>query len=400
MAASDLSEQELESIRLGNEKCRQWLEENIGWREQEWPEIPTVEESDAEALVEAYPIMGIEKYLGNADRGARIAFFPQVKMCHDSTKSVAYVKFSKEFKESVCIVDGKETPLDEVKGMQKFVERLREWVGIKTNFLYIFKNEAKVKAKGKGLGMSASGAAAAAKAFAEALVPEISDNARFLSVLARYSSGSGTSSAVGGWSVWLSHKGIDPLESYAVRFDRGETKLRAVVVPIPSTIKTEDAHGAAEASELYQYWATRKPEKCIRLMEAVKADNIAMIGRAAELDSINLFHLLVSGKGFFNWEPETLGLLRKVNLLRRERNLTAFATMDTGPSVAVITTKAEANEVKAGIEEYAKAQGKEEEWKVHFADVAGAPKKLPLKELERLLTNEVREILKKKDMQV
>lgn len=401
MAAEDFTEEELEQIGEGNERCKQWLKENVSWKEESWPEIPKIGESDAEVLVEANPIMGIEKYMGNADKVERIAYFPQIKMCHDATRAVTWLKFDKSLKENVYVVGGKFVEdAKKLKGMVVMLEKLKEWTGIKTNFAFVSDNIARVPAKGKGLGTSAAAGGAAAMAFTHALMPELEKNTRFLSTFARYFSGSGTSSACGGWSIWLSHKGINPMESYGVRFDKGESKIKVVAVPIPSKVKTEDAHGSGEASEIYQDWARHKPAKCIKLMEAVKADEIASIGKIAELDSINLFHVLVSGKGFFSWEPETLDLLRKINLLRKEEGLTCYASMDTGPSVAVITTKKEAEQVEGIMEDYVKGLGHAEDWPVHFVDKAGPPKVLPLDQKEKVMTEDVKNILKEKGISV
>jgi len=401
MGAADFTKKQLEEIKKGNSRCRQWLKENIGWKEEEWPKVPHVEQSDAEAVVEAYPIMGIEKYMGNADKAERIAYFPQIKMCHDTTRTLTYLRYDKSLKNNVYIIDGKVVEdVKGLKGMEVMLQRLNEWTGIKTKFLFVSENIAKVPAKGKGLGTSAGAAGASAMAFTQALMPGLAKNTRFLSALARYFSGSGTSSAAGGWSVWLSHKGIPPLESYGVRFDRGESKIRVVAVPIPSKIKTEDAHGAGEKSEWYVDWALKKPEKCLRLMDAVKADDIAGIGRIAELDSLNLFHILVSGGGFFSWEPETLDILRKINLMRKEQGLACYASMDTGPSVAVITTKKEAEQVRGILADYVKAMGHAEDWPVHFVEKAGGPKVLPLKDKEVLLNENVLRILKERGISV
>ena len=399
-SAADFTQEELESIKQGNEKCREALKENIGWKEEPWPEIPKFEHVEGEALVEAYPIMGIEKYMGNADKAERIAYFPQIKMCHDTTKTIAYVKFDKSLKENLLIVDDKIAQETDLKGMDKFVKKFREWTGCKTNYLLISKNFEKVKAKGKGLGTSAAAGGALAYAFTQATMPKLLGNKRFLSVFSRYFGGSSTSSVAGGWSIWLSHKGIDYKDSYGVRLDNGETKLRVVAVPIPSKIKTEDAHGSGEKSEWYTDWAVKKPEKCIKLMEAIKKDDVDAIGRIAELDSLNLFHILVSGNGFFNWEPETLELLRKVNMLRKERGLTCYASMDTGPSLAIITTKEQAEEVKREIEAHLKEMGREKDYPAHFVDIAGEPKILPSGEKGALFTDAAKGILKEKGVEI
>ena len=342
--------------------------------------------------------MGIEKYLGNADKTNRIAFFPQIKMCHTSSVTKTYIKFSKDFDEDVVVVGGKVHDIENVKNMDTMIKRLREWTGLKTHFVFVSDNFEKIKANAKGIGMSASAAGATAKALSEVVLPDLSNNPRFLSQFARYFSGSGTSSAAGGWSMWLSHKGIDPKESYGVRFDDGKTNLKILMIPLPSKIKTEDAHGSAMGSEMYRYWAINKPEKCLKLMEAIKNDDVDAIGKIAELDSLNLFHLLVSGGSFFNWEPETLGILRKVNLLREKKDLTAYASMDTGPSVGIITTKDDAKEVKKEMEKYLESENLD--CPMYFSDLAGPPETLPLDQKSEVVTDDVKALLKEKGIEL
>jgi len=396
MSSKDFTEQDFQKLKEGNDRCRHWLESN-GWKEEPWPQIPKREHVEAEALVEAFSIMGLEKYLGNADKAKRIAYFPQIKMTHDSAKTIAYVKFSKDFKEDICVVKGKIADMKELKGMDKFVEKLREWTGLKTHFVLVSETIERVKADGKGLGTSAAAAGAIGTAFTQAVFPDLIKNKRFLSTFARYFSGSGTSSTTGGFSIWLSHKGIDETESYGVRIDKG-VDIRVVTVPIPSRIKTEEAHGAAEASELYRPWALGKAEKCLKLMEAVKNNDVKKIGEMAELDSIKLFHLFVSGGQMFNWEPETLSVFRKVTLLRKEKGLTAYACMDTGPSVAIITTKKEAEQVKKEIEAYLQEIGCK--WPVYYTDMAGEPNILPLSQKGLVVTDTVKKFLKEKGIEL
>ena len=397
MSSKDFTGADFKNLKKGNDKCRGWLRKN-GYKEELWPKIKKTEESDSEGLAEAFSIMGIEKYLGNADKAKRIAYFPQIKMSHDSAKTVAYVKFVPELKSDVCIVKGKIMETKDMKGMDKFIEKIRAMTGLKTHFVLVSDTIEKAKTDGKGLGTSAAAAGAIAAAFSKALFPDLMGNKRFVGVLSRYFSGSGTSSVAGGFSIWLSHKHIADNESYAVRFDKNDVDIRIVTVPIPSLIKTEEAHGAAEASEFYRHWALQKPEKCLKLMEHVKNNDVKSIGRIAELDSINLFHLFVSGGQMFNWEPDTLSIFRKICMLRKESGITAYACMDTGPSIAIITTKSESKEVKKEIESYISSMGKK--WPVYFADMAGSPNILPVNKRNIVLNSSMKEILEEKGIEL
>ena len=65
------------------------------------------------------------------------------------------------------------------------------------------------------------------------------------------------------------------------------------------------------------------------------------------------------GADGFNWNDFTLAVLTKVVQLRKELGLTAYCSMDTGPSVAIITTGKEAEAVKKEIGALVKDSGKD-----------------------------------------
>ncbi|NIO22710.1 MAG: hypothetical protein GTN38_01630 [Candidatus Aenigmarchaeota archaeon] len=395
----DLPEDTRKVIEEGNKKVKEWVEKNLDWKAEDWPKIPKKEEVKAEVLVESNPILGIEKYLGMHDKDQRIAHFPSLKLTNDSFRTKLYLKFDPSLKEDIIIFGDKFAEGKDLKRFMKIVNFFRELVGIKTKVLIISIHIPKVElpAKAKGLGLSASAGGAAAKALIEAALPEFSNNNRFLNVVARYLSGSATSSAAGGFSVWFSHRGIDSKDCYAVRIDK-DVDAKLVVVPIPKAIKTEDAHGSAEKSPWYEHWARNKPENVTKLMEKIKEKDIDSIGKIAELDSLNLFHLLVSGGEFFNWDPFTLDVLRKVVLLRMEKGLKAYCSMDTGPSVAIVTDSKSAEKVKEEIEKFVKESGRD--YPIYIADIAGPPRKLDLSEKDEILTPQVKELLRQKGVKI
>ncbi|NOX71930.1 MAG: hypothetical protein GXO64_04520 [Candidatus Micrarchaeota archaeon] len=393
----EFAKEELEMIENGDKEVMQWVRENVGWIEEEWPKIPQKEEVSGEAYVKAHPILGIEKYLGMCDKSERLAWFPSLKFTNDSFTTKTWIKFDPSLSEDVIIFGDELAGDKDRKRYLKIIDKFREWTGCKTKCVVVSKHIPKIPAKAKGLGLSAASGGAAAKAIIEAALPELNGNKRFLNVLSRYLSGSSTSSSAGGFSVWFSHYGIDSKDSFAIRLDE-KNDVKLVVVPIPKSIHTANAHDAAQKSELYKYWATNKPKNVLKLMEAIKKNDVHAIGMIAELDSLNLFHLLVSGDGFFNWNDITLAVLTKVIELRKEHGLCAYCSMDTGPSVAIITNSADAENVKSEIEAFLKEKG--EEYPVYIADEAGAPEVLPLEQKKELLTDEVLAILKEKGVEV
>ncbi|MCD6591358.1 MAG: hypothetical protein J7K72_05295 [Candidatus Aenigmarchaeota archaeon] len=392
----EFSQDEMKKLEKGDNEVKEWVLSHV-FKEEEWPKIPRKDDVEGEALVEANPILGIEKYLGMVDSAKRIAYFPSLKLTNDSFRTKTYIRFDKSLKDDVVIFGDRPAEGKELKRFNNILNVFREMTGIRTKCVVVSRHIPKVPAKGKGLGLSASASGAVAKALVESVLPEVSGNNRFLSVLARFLSGSGTSSAAGGFSVWFSHPGIRSEDSYAVRIDK-DVDIKLVVVPIPAMFKTESAHKAAVKSPLYKYWALSKAGNVMDLMECIRKNDIEGIGRHAENDALNLFHLLVTGDGFFNWEPFSLDIARKVVLLRRELGLTAYFTMDTGPSVAILTNGKDAESVKEEVEKFIRNSGKD--YPVYIAEPMGEPRKLDLSEREEIITPDVISLLKQRGVEI
>lgn len=393
----EFSADETTELVRGNAQVLEWLQKELKFEEEPWPETIRIEE-EGQALAKAYPILGVEKYLGMWDSQQKLAYFPSLKLTHDSVITQSFAKFDKSLKEDVIIIGDKAAEGKELKRIQNIVGVFRRLTGAKTPLLFISKHFPKTPTKGKGLGMSAAAGAATAKALIEAIAPQVKDNNRFLNVVSRHLSGSSTSSAAGHYSVWLSCPTIKSQDSYAVRV-REKVSQRLVIVPIPASLKTSEGHEAAVQSPLYKYWALNKANNVIDVMEAIKQDDLAKIGRHFELDGLNLFHLMVSGGNMFNWEKDTLAVMRKVVQMRTEEKIECYYTSDTGPSVAILTRSQDAELVKDRINEFTQKElGKV--FDTFIAEPAGRPERLKEKDLSILLTDSVQQILTSKQIEI
>lgn len=382
-------------IKKSNEDIRRWLAAELTWKEEAWPAIKKRASAIGEACVQSYPILGLEKYLGMADKDNRIAHFPSVKLTNDSFRTKTWLKFDHALKEDIVILNDKIAEGKELARVQKILSHFRMLTGIQTKCAIVSKHFCKIAGtRAKGLGLSAASGGALGKALVEAGVPELANNNRFVNIVGRYLAGSATSSVAGGFSVWLSHKGINSEDCYAVRVDRGTSDVQLVIVPIPAAFKTEEAHEEAEQSWFYPYWAKHKGANVRTLLRAIKANDIAAIGKLAEDDSWNLVHLMASQGTVISWEPATLAVLRHVVFhLRKEKKLAAYCSMDTGPSVAIVTTKKDAPMVKTEIENVLKGMVNAAEYPVYLADLAGPPVKLPLAEKDEIVTETIGKLL-------
>ncbi|MGQ9814538.1 MAG: GHMP kinase, partial [Candidatus Roseilinea sp.] len=214
------------------------------------------------------------------------------------------------------------------------------------------KNVARGGKIGKGLGTSASGSAALAMAaVAAALGPEATANTRFVSSVARLLAGSGCRSATGGVSLWLSYPGIAHEDSFAVRLDNRNQlgEMRLITVPIDSRIglKTEAAHADAPNSPFFKCWMLNRRAEVLRCIDAVQAGDWQTLGRLAELDSIQLHAVTMTGSEddkIFAWEPENLTIFRACNALRAQ-GVPVYASTDTGPTVVLLTHRKHVDQV-------------------------------------------------------
>lgn len=329
----------VERIKEGNSKVRRWVFERF--KEEPFPELEKRKEVEGVALVKSWPILGIEKYLGMWDSDRRLPYFPSLKFSHDAYTTYTYLEFNPSLKDDVIFFNGELAEDKERKRYLKIVERFRSLTGIETKVLVISRHLPKkedVIGKGLGLSASASGAAASGLLLAAGYEKEFKNN-RFLSWLARHLSGSGTSSAVGGFSVWFGYPGVEDIESYAVKVDDGDW-MELVVVPIPKQgFKTASAHKAAVNSPWYWEWARDKADWVLRLLDAISNKDFSSVGQHAERDGYYLTMLLGTGGNTTNVNVLSQLFREKVLSLREAGLIEAYITFDTGPSPAILVRK-------------------------------------------------------------
>jgi len=153
--------------------------------------------------------------------------------------------------------------------------------------------------------------------------------------LVRLGAGSATRSLAGSFAIWYADRNG---RSYAESIvEPGAVDLGMVIVPVPSAIKTDEAHSEVLSSPLFKA-RLRYVAKIIKAMEkAIKNGDVATIGRLAEEDSLNLHASTMTGKAhMILWEPKTVRIIKAVQRMRRE-GVPAWYSIDTGPSVFVNT---------------------------------------------------------------
>ncbi len=278
----------------------------------------------------AHPIQGLIKYHGLKDEFRRIPYHDSISVCVEKLQTVTTVEFSDDIKDDLIVINDKVASGRDKERVEIVLNSLRKLAKSQSHAKVVSKNSL---TQGKGLGFSASGFAALGMAAAKAL--DLDLNEVSLSEVVRLGAGSATRSLAGGFALWFADKNG---KCYAEQIARPEDlNLRMVIVPVPSEVKTEEAHKEVVTSPLFEARLKYIAGMLQEMKDAIREKNIAKIGQLAEEDSLNLHATTITSKSHLVlWEPETLHVIREVIKLREE-GVQAWYSIDTGPSVFINT---------------------------------------------------------------
>lgn len=191
--------------------------------------------------------------------------------------------------------------------------------------------------KGKGIGYSSSAGAILTLLLHNRLVGGEPDLLA-LSRTARLFAASASRSLVGGFSRL--YAGTDDEGTYVKRFaDKREMDLRMVVVPLPSKVKTEDAHKEVLTSPFFKARIESAQNRCDEMEKAILGNDIDALGILAEKDTLELHSLTMTGENrLVIMTEDTLRIIREVRKLRSD-GTKAYFSMQTGPSVFINTSE-------------------------------------------------------------
>jgi diphosphomevalonate decarboxylase len=321
-----------------------------------YPQFDRPGNSRGVAAAKAHPMQGILKYHGMSDWSARVAYLPSVSVTNSAAHTTTIVSFDPDFDRDEAWIGGNPAAPRELERVVQTLDAVRVVAKIDSRARVWSRNIVTGGKAGKGLGTSASGSSAlATAAIAAALGEDAANNKRFVSAMARLLAGSGCRSATGGVSLWLSYPGAAHEDSFAIRLD-DKVQLRAmglITIPLDSRIglKTEQAHVDAPHSAFFKPWMRNRPAEVIRAIDAVQAGDWLTLAQQAELDSIYLHGVTMSGGNahkLFAWEPENITLFRLCDDLRAEGTPVYFST-DTGPTMVLLLAAADVERVAARV---------------------------------------------------
>ncbi len=202
-----------------------------------------------------------------------------------------------------------------------------------------------------GLASSASGFAALAVAATEAY--DVAMSPRALSQLARMGSGSAARSIAGGFVRM--HAGATDDDAYAEPI---ESPLAADVRMVIAIVGggAAKSHGSRDAmahvaatSPLYDAWLALVTRDLAAAEAALAAGDLARLGEVAEANALAMHASAFAARpAIIYWQPATVALLAIVRELRAAGHA-AWATIDAGPHVKVLTTAADAAHVATAV---------------------------------------------------
>jgi len=295
----------------------------------------------AEYRAVAYTMQALVKYHGLRNWELRLPYHDSISVNTTSMKTEAAINDSKR---GGVFIEGRQNESANSR-LQGIVSRLRP--GAKVTDVRIDSRNIP-SGKAKGIGYSSSAGAALTLLCHKVLVGG-EPNMKDLSRTARLFAASASRSLVGGFSRL--YAGKDDESTYSEKFaDARDMDLRMVIIPLPSRVRTEEAHREVLTSPFFNARVEVAQKRCDEMEKAILGNDLDMLGRLAERDTLELHSLTMTGEsGMIIMTEDTLRIVNKVRQLR-ESGLKAYYSMQTGPSVFINTNEKDQRAVLRAME--------------------------------------------------
>jgi diphosphomevalonate decarboxylase len=285
--------------------------------------------------------IALVKYWGKRDAALNMPAAGSISLALGALVTETTVAFDPDLANDVIDLDGAPARQDVAMRISAFLDLVRAQSGVQIRARVTSKNEFPTAS---GLASSASGFAALALAATRAGGLDL--DPRALSVLARRGSGSAARSVFGGFVRM--HTGVDSEESYAEPItsplaDRVRMVIAVIGGGAPKQYTSRDAmEHTAKTSPLYRAWLDLVPRDLEACELALAAGDLEQLGTIAEANALAMHATAMAARpGLVYWRPATLAVLAQVRGLR-ECGVGAWATIDAGPHVKVLTSEEDA----------------------------------------------------------
>jgi len=281
--------------------------------------------------------IALVKYWGKRDALLNLPAAGSLSLTLAALATETTVQFDPALAADELVLDGAPASAGDLARTSAFLDLVRSAAGVGLRARVASRNDFPTAS---GLASSASGFAALALAATRAAELQLSE--RELSMLARRGSGSAARSIFGGFARM--HAGPTHEAAYAEPIASSLVdRVRMVVAVIgggaPKTHGSRDAmdHTAA-TSPFYQAWLELVPRDLEAASAALASGDLEQLGTIAEANALAMHASAIAARpAIIYWQPATLAVHAEVRGLRA-CGVAAWATMDAGPHVKVLTT--------------------------------------------------------------
>jgi phosphomevalonate decarboxylase len=298
------------------------------------------------ATATAHPIQGLVKYHGMRDAELRLPYHDSISVCTAPSHTRTTVAFDPDGAGTdEYVIDGDAVEGRGAERIAAVLDHVRDRAGIEAPARVVSENSFPSNV---GFGSSSSGFAALAVAAAEAAGLELSRPA--VSAIARRGSSSAARAVTGAFSHLRTGLNDEDCRSERIETGFDEDDLRVVTALVPAYKETEEAHREAADSHMFQARMAHVHGQIAEMRDALRSGAFDRAFELAEHDSLSLAATTMTGPaGWVYWQPETIAVFNAVRDLRRERDVPAYFSVDTGASVYVNTTAAHAAAVEEAV---------------------------------------------------
>ena len=285
--------------------------------------------------------IALVKYWGKRDAAANLPATGSLSLTLAALATQTTVTFDRSLAQDELELDGFSARFSDTARTSAFLDLVRQAANITARARVVSRNEFPTAS---GLASSAAGYAALALAASKAAGLSLSE--RELSILARRGSGSAARSIFGGF----------------VRMNAGDTSETAYAEHLASALAdrvrmviaivgggTPKAHGSRDAMEhtaatspYYPPWLDVARRDLEAALAALAREDLDALGTIAEANALAMHGSTMAARpAVMYWRPATIAVHDEVRGLRA-CGVAAWATMDAGAHVKILTTEEDA----------------------------------------------------------
>lgn len=296
----------------------------------------------------AHPNIALAKYWGKLDVEGNFPAVPSLSVTLSGMRTETTVRFDPRLGEDRLLLQGEPASASAAARMIALLDRVRNAAGFTTRAEVVSENDFPTAS---GLASSASGFAALALASVRAA--GLDWDLAAVSDLARRSSASAARSIFGGFvALPAGETGLATLPAEPL-LPSEHWDLVVVVAVVTERAKdvgsTEGMLRTARTSPLYEGWLRGAEGIYQRVRRALFDRDLEALGQAVEQSALAMHgSAMGADPPIVYFRPATIAALEAVRALRREGTL-AYATIDAGPHVKVVTEASSLDVVAAAM---------------------------------------------------